>query len=198
MCRHTTEAWCKTDSIQGIHWPLGRAGREPKSSKYRRPGAPHPVSPPERTDRSHPHTPNHPSTFMPRYTAPQKPCRGTVRRALMSGKWMPRPWRPARHFCGTYELMTGKCKHQTKQQRRMSPPGRFGPGCTAPGTAAGAVNREVAIDAQTRQPPRKKEHGPTKDDLLGRLLAQEAFHIYSQFKVNPTGPQALHRPRKRM
>ena len=39
--------------------------------------------------------------------------------------------------------MTGKCNHPTKQQRRMSPPGRFGPGCTAPGTAAGAVNREV-------------------------------------------------------
>ena len=36
------------------------------------------------------------ATYITRDTAPRTPCRGAVRRALMSGGRVPRPWRPTR------------------------------------------------------------------------------------------------------
>ena len=56
---------------------------------------PPPLRPPESTVISLPDTPDLHTTFMPRDTAPRTPCRGAVRRALMSCGRVPRPWRPA-------------------------------------------------------------------------------------------------------
>ena len=73
------------------HWAgLGWAGSENRACRD-----PPPLRPPESTVISLPDTPDLHTTFMPRDTAPRTPCRGAVRRALMSCGRVPRPWRPA-------------------------------------------------------------------------------------------------------